>query len=171
VFDRAPRVRCFALAAAMAAWWGAAAPAAAAPSVEELIRQAFGGDAPLMLRVAWCESRLDPGARNPRSTARGVFQLVWLWGTEAERLDAATNVRIAKRLFDRSGTRPWKASERCWGGVGSGATAGTGSGPGPMAGFGVPGGGEVEAARVGGWRCDRDRERVVVAAAQVRPDR
>jgi hypothetical protein len=72
-----------------------------------------------MLRIARCESRLDPAARNPRSSARGVFQLVSLWGTEAERLDAATNVRTARWLFDRWGTHPWRASERCWGGAGS----------------------------------------------------
>lgn len=92
-------------------------------TVEQEIKEVFGPDATIMLKVAWCESRLDPKVRNPKkgSTATGVFQIVratWkgystldheLWA-----YDQTANILVAKKLFDRRGLQPWDASKPCW---------------------------------------------------------
>ncbi len=49
------------------------------PSVKEAISLAaftYGVDAGAMSRIAFCESRFDPNARNPTSTASGLFQFL-----------------------------------------------------------------------------------------------
>jgi hypothetical protein len=85
--------------------------------VEGMIDFVFGKDAPIMKKIAKCESGLKPTAKNGKSSARGVFQVLaythdvnekWLY-------DPFINTLIAKRLFDASGTNPWNASIKCWG--------------------------------------------------------
>ncbi len=47
------------------------------PSVREAIRlaaTAYGQDEATLRRVAWCESRFNPRAKNSSSTASGLFQ-------------------------------------------------------------------------------------------------
>jgi hypothetical protein len=71
-------------AAALAMVFAGTAKARPAPTLgpdevaAEIVRRAsyHGADAATMLRVATCESRLDPNAVNPSSGATGVFQ--WL---------------------------------------------------------------------------------------------
>lgn len=62
----------------------------------------------LMLRVMWCESRGNPNADNPRSTANGLFQI--LDGP----FDPAANVSLAHSMWSSRGTQPWSASRSCW---------------------------------------------------------
>jgi hypothetical protein len=83
---------------------------------EEIIRSVFGKDADVALKVAKCESGMNPKARNKTSTARGLFQVMasihgvrekWLY-------DPLINTLIAKSLFDASGWNPWNSSASCW---------------------------------------------------------
>jgi hypothetical protein len=91
--------------------------AEAEPSIEEKIKEVFGEDGELMIKVARCESNLNPKAKNSTSSARGLFQILsklhqvkeqWLY-------DENVNIAIAKQMFDASGTNPWIASINCWG--------------------------------------------------------
>lgn len=67
-------------------------------------------------RVAWVESRHQPQARNPRSSACGLFQLLALHQPRAERLgftrhevctDPLANALVAADLYRECGWRPW----------------------------------------------------------------
>jgi soluble lytic murein transglycosylase-like protein len=69
-----------------------------------------------MLRVAWCESKFDPGAYNRSSGASGVFQFIphtWAWASaavgqaQASPFDAAANVEAAAWLMKTQGPRHW----------------------------------------------------------------
>lgn len=85
-------------------------------------------DAPIMVRVAKCESTLahyDKDGRvkkNPRSSAHGLFQiLAKTHGPSAQKrnLDIMTiegNIRYARVLYNERGLSPWNASRACWGG-------------------------------------------------------
>ena len=85
-------------------------------TIEEKIKYVFGKDGELMVRIARCESGLNPKAKNSSSSARGLFQILsklhqvkeqWLY-------DEDVNIAIARQMFDASGTRPWNASKHCW---------------------------------------------------------
>lgn len=86
-------------------------------SVQQLIVDVFGAEAPAALTVAKCESGFDPYNVNPSNRhVRGVFQIhdswaaTWLevMGVEYEQtwMDASTNIRFAKWLYDQDGS--WK---------------------------------------------------------------
>ena len=50
------------------------------PSVQEALRLAaitYGQNLGTLRRVAWCESRYNPRAKNRRSTASGLFQFLY----------------------------------------------------------------------------------------------
>lgn len=95
--------------------------------------------------MAFCESGMELTAANPRSSARGVFQLlapwtrnpgsgrtVWGWeySEQGEKLSAAAglgiaeadarygygNIIVAHLIWQRSGWSPWNASKHCWAG-------------------------------------------------------
>jgi len=66
--------------------------------------------------VVWRESRNDPAAANPRSSARGCAQLLmslhsWRFGavgcSPSAWADASCNVRAALHLFRDAGRSPW----------------------------------------------------------------
>lgn len=73
------------------------------------------------LQVAWCESRLDPGAVGPanRNGSRdfGLFQfndggtLQHYIGSEARAMDAVTSARAARTYAGERGWRPWTCGE------------------------------------------------------------
>ena len=76
------------------------------------------------LAVIRCESNGDPGAANPRSSARGLFQhLHSLWGERTARAGMAgadifnpeDNVALAAWLvYEGGGWRHWNPSRHCW---------------------------------------------------------
>lgn len=72
-----------------------------------IIRVVFGTEGRTAVRVAWCESRLDPNARNGQF--RGVFQM---GSSERRRFGHGRTVlaqaRAAKRYHDLSGWSPWE---------------------------------------------------------------
>ena len=75
-----------------------------------------------------CESNLDPKAKNPNSTAKGVFQFLngtWKyyglkkWGTLEGKdvYDFDDNVELGTWVIGKYGTRDWEAdpaSYECW---------------------------------------------------------
>lgn len=97
--------------------------------VERAVRAHFK-DAPVMIRIAKCESgfrHFDPQGPNglltnpsPKSSASGVFQiLLKTHGQKARRLgfDLKTvngQLGYARHLYRQNGTRDWSASRHCW---------------------------------------------------------
>lgn len=77
------------------------------------------------LRVMRCESGGDAWAKNPTSTASGLFQhLGSLWGPRAERagwgdadvFDPHANIAVAAWLvYEGGGWGHWNPSRHCWG--------------------------------------------------------
>lgn len=73
---------------------------------------------PVMLRIAFAESGFNPLAKNPNSTASGLFQILkGTWAAhkcEGEVFDAEDNIACARKIYDRNGTRDWLASKNGW---------------------------------------------------------
>lgn len=87
----------------------------------------YGIDRATLADLVWCESRFDPEARNPRSTATGLAQFLdgtWRWVdelgapfTHLPRTDARANAFTAAWLIHRTdlgGIGHWNASKGCW---------------------------------------------------------
>lgn len=73
----------------------------------------------LLRTIAWCESRLQPGAYNP-SGAGGLMQFMpATWQTTPyhrhSRFAAKWAALGGAWLIRRVGTGPWAASRHCWG--------------------------------------------------------
>lgn len=73
--------------------------------------------------IVHCESGGNPKARNPESSAAGLFQITvgtWLsaggglFAKSAAQATPAQQEQVAQRIFSRSGTAPWNASRSCW---------------------------------------------------------
>jgi len=84
-----------------------AAPASSG-SVQSMIAATFGPYAGQALAVASCESGFNPGAKNPSSSASGVFQfLSSTWATTSyagySPFNAWANVQAAYQVFQRDG--------------------------------------------------------------------
>ena len=83
-------------------------------SIEALICSVFTEDCDRAVRVARCESGLDPYARNP-SGAAGLFQLLGHgdlfaargWDVATDWSDPYKNTVVAHDLWVESGWRPW----------------------------------------------------------------
>ena len=75
-------------------------------------------EAPVMVHVANSESGLNPLAKNPSSTATGLFQILKsTWqdaGCTGNPKNANDNLVCARKLFDKSGTKPWNESRDTW---------------------------------------------------------
>lgn len=78
------------------------------------------GDVDRALRIMWCESHGDPNAKNPTSTASGLFQHLrgWWggsWGPAFDPFDPAQSVAAAARMrYSRGSWSDWNASRGCW---------------------------------------------------------
>jgi hypothetical protein len=85
-------------------------------SVEEKIQQVFGKDAKTAIKIAKCESGLNPKAVNKTSSARGLFQIMQSWHKIDQKwlFNEDINIEVAHQLFLEQGFGPWKASEHCW---------------------------------------------------------
>jgi soluble lytic murein transglycosylase-like protein len=81
----------------------------------EKITAAFGSEAENALRVARCESGLNPKAKNPHSSARGLFQIMSSVHGVSERMlyDTDINIAVAKKLQKEQGWNPWVESSNC----------------------------------------------------------
>lgn len=96
-------------------------------SIEQYVRGYFS-DIPIMINIAWCESRFRQydkdgtifrGAVNDQDV--GVMQI-----NEHYHLDTAEegnynlysvegNTAYARKLYEKFGTAPWNSSKACWG--------------------------------------------------------
>jgi hypothetical protein len=93
------------------------APPAATPGpVADTIRSVFGNEGEAAIRVADCESSLDPTAVSPGGGNWGLFQINTVHRDDFEAvtgqpwsavLDAYWNSVYAKKLHDREGWGPW----------------------------------------------------------------
>jgi len=83
----------------------------------------------LFEKIAFCESRNNPRAKNPYSSASGRFQFIWgtwhhygleLWGDSfytKNIWDYVDNTELALYVYKKYGTKDWLASKSCWGKV------------------------------------------------------
>jgi len=84
-------------------------------TVEEIIREVFGPHAESAIRVARCESGLNPAAISKGGGNWGLFQINTAHRSRVARmgfqwedlLDPAVNSIVAKAIFDEQGWRPW----------------------------------------------------------------
>ena len=89
--------------------------------VKELIVESFP-DAPVMLKVAACESGFLQHAYNPTNNSHdgGVFQISQKYHGERMKTlgldpyDVKDNISYARILYNESGLAPWRASRFCW---------------------------------------------------------
>lgn len=84
--------------------------------IAEKIKKTFGNDWEIALKIAQCESGLNPKAKNKNSSARGIYQIMQSWHRIDEKwlLNEDINIAIAKQLYDEQGWNPWNASKSCW---------------------------------------------------------
>jgi hypothetical protein len=77
------------------------------PSITQIIQRVFGPAASAAIRVAQCESQLNPDAHNA-SGASGLFQLMptW-WAGRYNPYDPLVNTRLAHNLYLASGWSDW----------------------------------------------------------------
>jgi soluble lytic murein transglycosylase-like protein len=97
------------------------------PSVKQLIKQyavKYAVSPSLALSIASCESQFNPRARNPNSTAKGVYQFtqgswrgysIQKWGKVRDVFNPSYNAELAMYVISLHGTSPWLASRGCWG--------------------------------------------------------
>lgn len=84
------------------------------PTLQSKLTDAF----PHAYSIAMCESSLNPTAKNQNSSASGLFQIIrGTWseaGCTGDVFNEDDNIVCAKRLYDKQGLKPWKASKGCW---------------------------------------------------------
>lgn len=67
----------------------------------------------LLKRIAFCESSFNPKAKNPKSSARGLFQILNMHGlSKGEREDPEIATQWAITHFNNG--KPWNSSRSCW---------------------------------------------------------
>lgn len=79
--------------------YGQALPRAEEVPIETLIFNIAGEEG---VKVAWCESRFDHLAKNPNSTASGLFQFLngtWEANCQGNVLNALDNAKCFKKLY------------------------------------------------------------------------
>ena len=93
--------------------------------IEEMVTSTakeFNIDPELFLRIAKCESGLKKNGKNPRSTARGIFQFLnstFFTYAKAYELplikdDPEIQAELAARMIADGGLNHWSASKNCW---------------------------------------------------------
>ena len=76
----------------------------------------------LIKKIIWCESKDDPTAKNPKSTAYGICQFIdgtWeyvqeKWDMKLDRDNYYDQYYACERLLKEEGVKHWKSSKRCW---------------------------------------------------------
>jgi len=92
-------------------------------SIKIRIKEAFPEDSERMLRVALCESSLNPNAFNPTngSNDRGIYQISEKYHKDTytklgftDMSDVEQNIAYSKYLYETNGLKPWVHSKSCW---------------------------------------------------------
>lgn len=82
-----------------------------------LINKAFGAEAKVMSKIAWCESRMDIDAVS-HTDDHGLFQVnrrTWVnLGCQGDWYNPEDNVKCAKKVKQAQGLNAWAASYGCW---------------------------------------------------------
>lgn len=98
--------------AAAPRWHGYPLTTVQAKSVQ-IIREAWHPEGHTLtrqaLRVAYCESRFNPRADNPTSTAWGLFQFL-----DGYHMSARRQAVRARDWYHRRKWQPWISSSSCW---------------------------------------------------------
>ena len=76
----------------------------------------------ILSRIAFCESSNNPLATNPKSTAKGLFQITdgtrelveKHTGKTYDLFNEQDSLEAALWLYERYKGKPWKSSEACW---------------------------------------------------------
>ena len=79
-------------------------------TIEQKIRAKWAGTGQQdrAVRIAKCESGLNPHAKNNHSSASGVFQLIAAhWRGKFNPYNEYANIDYAFKLWQRSGWQPW----------------------------------------------------------------
>jgi len=64
-------------------------------------------------KIAYCESKYNPYAKNPNSTASGIYQFLrtsWLAYGEGDVFDPLQNIKAAIRYYKVAGFSPWECN-------------------------------------------------------------
>ena len=71
-----------------------------------------------MIRIARAESNFRSNAKNPTSTASGIFQIIYgTWNSndcQGSAFNAEDNIRCAYKLYANRGFQPWASSSSKW---------------------------------------------------------
>lgn len=70
-----------------------------------------------MIKIARVESTFKPYAKNPVSTASGLFQITrgtFNGSCKGDVFDVETNIRCAYKLYSKRGFQPWYSSSKNW---------------------------------------------------------
>lgn len=92
------------------------APKLPPPTIEEQIRAVLP---PIFVHIAEAESSLNPRAKSPTSTAKGLMQI--LDGTAkanhcaGDMYNAQDNIACAVKIYQDAGLTPWNSSKGSWG--------------------------------------------------------
>lgn len=87
--------------------------------IERLIRETFPEQPEVMLRIAKCESGLQPRVVSPTKDV-GIYQInLAAHGQRLKELDldpydVEQNLIYARMLYDNRGTGDWYMSKHCW---------------------------------------------------------
>lgn len=86
-------------------------------TVEETIKR-VSKDFPhsdTLVKIAFCESSFNATAENPKSSAKGVFQILNMHGlTVLERFNVETATKWAMGEVEKNGFSAWNESRDCW---------------------------------------------------------
>ena len=81
------------------------------------LKNLAGTDYEILYRIAYCESGWKETAKNPNSSASGLFQFInstWKRYGQGDVFDPYNNINAAIDLYRAEGTRPWDESRNCW---------------------------------------------------------
>ena len=84
--------------------------------------QKYHIDPELLIRIAVCESGLNPNIKNPASSASGIFQFLnstflsqaTKYGLPLDKNNPEIQAELAARMISDGGLRHWKTSASCW---------------------------------------------------------
>lgn len=88
--------------------------------IKQEIRTVFHEEPETFIRIARCESELNPNAHNEKTDDFGILQINKHYHGEdmeslgLDPLNVRDNLTFGRILYDKYGKTPWKASKKCW---------------------------------------------------------
>lgn len=87
------------------------------PEQIEYYCRIYNADCLLATNIGYCESRFDPEAQNPNSTAKGIYQFLdstWANYCQGDPLNQEDNIKCGVKLISEGGLHHWSESFGCW---------------------------------------------------------